>query len=183
MNQLKRTNCSDVARIPVRQSSNSGKGLWETHGLLGNCEKLFYTAVKWGHHLLLTDIQRFSEKSCASVRISPIPCPAWVYGERHAVRCRALPREHSPAPQEKAVKGVIPMLATSSGHLLHLLSTPFITKVRKVDFSHGGRLPRKSIYGGVYTFLQRGHPLPQKPTFTTSHFAGSDFVEFSGGAP
>ena len=77
------------ARVAVRRYANAGKGFRETHGLHGNMDKLYYAAVTQGHQALLTGIQKVSEKIRASVRISPIPCPACVCGECHAERYRA----------------------------------------------------------------------------------------------
>jgi hypothetical protein len=79
------------ARSDVRRNVNTGEGFQETHGLHDKFGKRFHAAVTRGYHVPLTGIQIVSEKNCASVQFSPILCPAWVYGERHAVHCRALP--------------------------------------------------------------------------------------------
>jgi len=80
-------------RVAVRRSCNGGEGFRETHGLHGNLGKLYYAAVKWGHQALLTGIQKVYEKIRASVRFPPSPCPARVFGARHAVRWSALPSD------------------------------------------------------------------------------------------
>ena len=78
-------------RVADRRFSNAGEGFRQRIGLNGNLEKLFHVAVTRGHQALPAGTQKVSEKSCASERISPNPCPACICGERHAERRGAPP--------------------------------------------------------------------------------------------
>lgn len=98
------------ARVAVRQCANAGEGFRETHGLHGNMDKLYYAAVKWGHHALLTGIQKVSEKIRAYVRFPANLCPACISGERHAVHRGALPCDACQMPHSATVGGGITAL-------------------------------------------------------------------------
>ena len=76
-----------------RRCSNAGNDFRQPNGWNGYFVKLFHAAVTRGHHALLTGIQKVSGKICASVRIPPIPCPAYIWGELHAERQDALPSD------------------------------------------------------------------------------------------
>ena len=170
-----------IERVAVRRCCNAGEGFRLPNGSNGYFEKLIHAAVTQGHQALLTGIQKVSEKIRASVRISPIPCPESVCGERHAVRFRALPCDSPRRPRKKGGKGGDSKACNKFGPPP---SPPFhavIQKWGKWIFCRGGGRPEKR---GTDVHLLS---VPGRgPCF--SHFyhfpcTGWDSAEFSGNVP
>ena len=130
----------------MRQNVNGGKGFGQTHELLGNFKKLFSCNCPTESTDTPDRKQKFSK---TSVHPCNFPAPHVPQAFRAngmlcaSVHCRATLPD---APGKKAEKGVIPMLATSSDHLLHHLSTPSF-KSGESGFFAGGRPPRKKGHG------------------------------------
>ena len=126
----------------MRQNVNGGKGFGQTHELLGNFKKLFSCNCPTESTDTPDRKQKFSKTSAHPCNF-PAPHVPQAFRANGmlcaSVHCRATLPD---APGKKAEKGVIPMLATSSDHLLHHLSTPSF-KSGESGFFAGGEAAQK----------------------------------------
>ena len=162
----------------MRQNVNGGKGFGQTHELLGNFKKLFSCNCPTESTDTPDRKQKFSK---TSVHPCNFPAPHAPQAFRAngmlcaSVHCRATLPD---APGKKAEKGVIPMLATSSDHLLHHLSTPSFKSGESGFFAGGEAAQKKGARMSISCPCRGGGPV--FPTFTTSHAPAGILPNFPG---
>ena len=181
MTSEKRTDRTDALGLPCARMSMVARVSGKRTNYSAISKNFFHATVQQNRLTLQAEKTKVFENICASVRISPIPCPASISGERHAVRFRALPCDSPRRPRKKGGEGGDSNACNKFGPPP---SPPFhavIQKWGKWIFCRGGGRPEKR---GTDVHLLS---VPGRgPCF--SHFyhfpcTGWDSAEFSGNVP